>query len=83
MRPLLLGLLLAILTTGTGFAASPAPVPVPVPADCAIDPKQNDPLIAIEIAALHRRIVDLEERVETMERALSAAAEDPQPETRP
>jgi hypothetical protein len=81
MKPIIPGLLLAILTIGTGLAASPAPVPVP--ADCAIDPKQDDPLIAIEIAALHRRIVDLEERVETMERALSAAAEDPQPETRP
>ncbi len=79
MKPIIPGLLLAILTIGTGLAASPTPVP----ADCAIDPKQDDPLIAIEIAALHRRIVDLEERVETMERALSAAAEDPQPETRP
>ena len=76
---------LASLILGLGVASATAATAPPdhTSRACVASTDQDDPVAALEIEALRRRITALEERVEVLEHELDAPDASPSTETRP
>jgi hypothetical protein len=76
---------LASLILGLGVASATAATAPPDHSSraCVASTDQDDPVAALEIEALRRRITALEERVEVLEHELDTPDANPSTETRP